>query len=93
MSPLLPLFVALLLSADCATPQYQKDSLLALYSSAGGPFWVNIWNISTDPCDDPSLWFGVGCNAARNSVTFLDVSNNNLTGSLPDLQLPDLTDM
>ena len=95
MSPLLPFFVGLLLSVDC-TPQYQKDSLMAFYIATGGPFWLNTigndhkWDNSTDPCETP-LWFGVGCGFGSNTVISLELIENNLTGSLTDLQLPDLT--
>ena len=66
----------------------QKDSLLSLFSATGGPYWINKdnWNVTTDPC----TWHGVACNASTGDVTQIFLNSNNLTGSLPDLQLPAL---
>ena len=88
---LLPL--ALALSVACLLPQYQIDSLVTLYNTTGGPFWASNtnWITPTDPCTSP--WFGVTCDASKENVTELRLSSNNLTGSLPDLQLPALSYM
>ena len=68
----------------------QKDSLVALYNSTGGPFWsLKQWDISTDPCN-PSPWAGVSCDGSASNVLRINLPNNNLTGSLPDLRLPEL---
>ena len=60
-----------------------RDTLMALYNSAGGASWTDkaSWG-TTDPLDD---WFGVSADANDN-VTALDLSGNNLRGTLP----PDL---
>ena len=81
----------LLFVVVCTLPQFQKDSLLALYDSTGGPFWATNtnWNTATDPCT--AAWFGVSCDDSNTNVKALRLSFNNLTGSLPDLQLPALT--
>ena len=83
-------FPCLLLLVFGLLRQNQKDSLLALYSSTGGPFWTNRanWNNATDPCTAP--WFGVTCDAQKEQVIWLDLPSNNLRGSLPDLKLPAL---
>ena len=60
-----------------------RDTLMALYNSAGGASWTDkaSWGTS-DPLND---WFGVSADANDN-VTALDLSGNNLRGTLP----PDL---
>jgi hypothetical protein len=68
-------------------PEY--DALMAIYTSTGGPGWSNsvgVWG-SGDAC----AWFGVTCdqdgtpsdNASH--VIDIDLTSNNLTGSLPPL--------
>ena len=87
------LFVALLLSAVFSLAQVQIDSLLAFYMSTGGPFWFNNanWNLTADPCAPPG-WYGVICDPSKTTVEefWFGGGNNNLTGTLPDLNLPDL---
>jgi hypothetical protein len=90
MRPLLLCFVALLFSVDCLTLPDQKTSLVGLYNATGGPFWTNQWDVLTDPCDPGLKWFGVSCDSSGQKVVALDLYFNNLTGSLTDLQLPDL---
>ena len=92
MQPVLLFVVALLLSVDCSLPPDQKNSLIDLYDATGGAFWTTKWNISTDdPCDPP--WFGVACDSLNLNVVDLDLPQNNLVGSLPDLLLPALSSM
>ena len=87
MLRLLLFFVCLLLSADCTL---QRDSLLAFYYATGGPSWTTVWDTLTEPCDAP-LWYGIGCTASI--VDGLNLPSNNLSGTLTDLQLPDLLNM
>lgn len=58
----------------------QRDSvaLLALYNSTGGTSWTNQWNFD-QPIDN---WYGVTTNA-NGDVIELDLTNNNLSGALP----------
>ena len=92
MRPVLLCLAALLLSVDCSLLPEQKTSLIALYNATGGPFWTHTWDLLTDPCDDS--WYGVSCEYyLRNSVVDLNLNINNLTGSLPDLELPDVMTM
>ena len=60
-----------------------RATLMALYNSAGGASWTDkaSWG-TTVPLND---WFGVSADANDN-VTALDLSGNNLRGTLP----PDL---
>ena len=82
--------VTLLLSVDCFTLPEQKNALIVLYNATGGPFWTIPfpWKHSTDPCT--SSWWGVRCDPLKERVIELFLIGYNLTGSLPDLQLPDL---
>ena len=84
------LFPFLFLCVACMLPEERRESLIALYNATGGPFWTNKanWNTS-DPCATPT-WFGVSCDAFNDSITGLSLLANNMTGSLPDLQLPSL---
>ncbi len=57
-----------------------RDTLMALYNSAGGASWTDNTNWgSMDPLDD---WFGVSADA-DDRVTALDISGNTLNGTLP----------
>ena len=87
----LVLFLVGALCVTCSLPSNQKDALLALYQSTGGSFWFNNsnWDVATDPCT--ALWFGVICDPLNENVASLSLPNNNLTGSLPDLDLPELS--
>ena len=79
---------ALILFVACILSQPEKDSLLALHAATGGPSWFTVWNTSTDPC--AASWIGVVCDFSGSSVMALDLTQNNLVGTLPDLQLPTL---
>ena len=69
----------------------QRTSLLALHGATGGPFWFTKWNLAApDPCVS---WFGVSCNIPGDSVVGLALPSNNLTGTLPDLLLPNLLNL
>ena len=68
-------------------PEY--DTLMAIYTSTGGPAWSNstqVWG-SGDACN----WFGVTCDQDGTTgdntshVTGVDLTNNNLSGTLPPL--------
>ncbi len=68
---------------DCATqaeiPEAECNALVALYNSTGGASWTNHTNwLQTDT---PCSWYGVSCTAGL--VTGLNLSSNNLVGSLP----------
>ena len=88
------LFLASVLSVACSLPQDQIDSLNALYQSTSGSSWDKYfgWNSTTDPCGSSkdNGWFGVKCDSFNTSVISLVLTNNGLSGSLPDLRLPDL---
>ncbi len=75
-------------SAQCTHPDF--DALMDLYNATDGPSWNfnGGWTsgadgTSCDPCDfnNEGPWYGVLCNGGR--VTFLDLENNNLVGTIP----------
>lgn len=57
-------------------PDY--NALVALYNSTNGNNWTNSWNL-TAPIN---TWFGLTFDT-NNRVEFLDIYNNNLTGTIP----------
>jgi Leucine-rich repeat (LRR) protein len=71
-------------------PQTEKDALLALYNSTNGNNWTNKtgWNFSTPVT---SGWYGI--TIVGGHVTGINLSNNNLTGTIPAAigQLTELT--
>ena len=62
-------------------PVQECSDLLALYDAANGPDWTyhDNWQENDEPC----TWYGVGCNAGH--VQELQLWDNHLTGTLPDL--------
>lgn len=80
--------------AQCEHPDL--ESLVALYNTLDGPNWQlkGGWNnVSSDECDPCNYfggtWTGVVCDS-NNRVVALDLTNNNLTGTLYDIDLPKL---
>lgn len=60
--------------------QVQKDALIAFYQATDGDHWNNHTNWCSDkPLDE---WYGISCDL-DGSVTTLDLSENNLSGSIP----------
>ncbi|MDE2715522.1 MAG: hypothetical protein OXI33_00710 [Chloroflexota bacterium] len=62
---------------DCAT---ERDVLMELYNSAGGPGWTESDNWDTNAA--LSDWYGVTVDDAGR-VSALDLSQNNLSGAIP----------
>jgi len=60
-------------------PQGECQALVALYNSTNGSGWTNHsgWLATDTPCS----WYGVTCDAGH--VTWLSLSINQLTGSIP----------
>ncbi|MGK0363734.1 MAG: Leucine-rich repeat (LRR) protein, partial [Saprospiraceae bacterium] len=68
--------------AVCSHPD--KPALIELYESTNGQNWTNTWDTTTcNVCD----WYGVSCYEGER-VAEIQLNNNNLSGSIPDLQLP-----
>jgi|GEM_PF-2424326 len=60
-----------------------NQELIKLYNAAGGQKWANSWDVQ----GDISAWYGVTVNG-QGRVTEVDLSSNNLVGTLPYMNLP-----
>lgn len=62
-------------------PTAQHNALVDLYNSTSGAAWTNRtnWTVAADEC----TWYGVTCDAAHTTVQGLQITGNNLKGSLP----------
>jgi WD40 repeat protein len=83
-------------SCDSVTtiPKTECESLVALYDSTNGDMWANTarrWKQTNNPCS----WYGVTCRSRNGlgTVTYLNLTKNNLQGALPDLNLPNLEEL
>jgi Leucine-rich repeat (LRR) protein len=63
-------------------PAAERNALIALYNSTNGAGWTNRTNWLGGPGTE-CTWYGVTCTAAGTSVTKLLLSQNNLTGPIP----------
>jgi len=85
-------------SAFADVSQVERDALMALYSSTDGANWKNAswngWGTKPNVCETSSFkgdgWVGVTCNTEATHVIKLSLSNNRLTGPIPD-SIGDLT--
>ncbi|OQX05222.1 MAG: hypothetical protein BWK80_52490, partial [Desulfobacteraceae bacterium IS3] len=68
-------------------PKTECESLVDLYNSTNGPGWTNKtgWNVTNTPCS----WYSVSCGSGH--VTTLNLNTNQLSGTIPDFNLPNLT--
>jgi Leucine-rich repeat (LRR) protein len=78
-------------SAHAAIPQSQRDALVALYQSTNGQAWVGKLNWLGAPGTE-CTWYGVTCGDGETSVHQINLSANNLVGTLPP-QLGQLSDL
>lgn len=62
---------------DCKS--IDRINLLAVYDSLGGPNWINTWDLS----QPISTWHGVLLDEQGECVIGLNLSNNQLSGSIP----------
>ncbi|MDQ7916077.1 hypothetical protein RBU60_00675, partial [Mesonia sp. MT50] len=84
----------ILFNENCANPDVstqERNALIAFYNATGGTNWTNITNwTTTTPVTE---WYGVTVEEISGflRITEINLSNNNLTGNLPDLvDLPEL---
>jgi hypothetical protein len=71
--------------AHAAIPPSERAALLSLYAATDGANWTHNDGWSTALADTECSWYGVTCAGSGNNVTFLQLTNNNLTGELPSL--------
>ncbi len=85
---------------DCI-PLAERNALIALYNATGGDSWTNKnnWRHPDDPQQfnvhgSESLWYGVTLSADLKHVIKLNLSNNWVSGPVPDLNnLTELTEL
>ena len=74
------LLVAFVFMVSADVPDMERSALVALYNSTDGDNWTDNRNwMSGDPCANE--WYGVYC--SEESITFLELFENNLTGQIP----------
>ena len=87
-----------LASAQEAIPTVERQALIALYHSTNGDGWTNNSGWKTAPLSPDGFampgtesgWYGLTVDPGTEQVTQIDLSDNNLVGSLP-AELGDLT--
>ena len=86
---LLVLFTLFSFAMKAQVSQEERNALIAFYKATDGANWTNNTNWDTDPnsTSDVNTWFGVTARnvAGRYSVVILDLPENNLIGSFPDI--------
>ncbi len=67
-------------------PQSECEALVALYTNTNGPGWTNKsgWLQTNTPCS----WYGITCVGGH--VSRIELSSNQLSGSIPNFNLPNL---
>jgi hypothetical protein len=70
--------------AHAAIPASKRQMLLDIYADAGGANWATNTGWNGAPGTECS-WYGVSCDDADAHVTAIDLSDNNLTGTVPAL--------
>jgi hypothetical protein len=78
-------------AAKAAIPAAERNVLLAIYDDGDGANWTHNdgWGgASGTECG----WYGISCDGAGDHITMIDLSENNLIGTLPT-SLQDLTQL
>ena len=88
-------------SAYAAIPAGQRQALIALYNATGGDSWTDNSGWKAEPVDTDGFampgteesWFGITTAGPNVTVTAINLSGNNLVGTLPTEigDFPDLT--
>ncbi len=74
-------------ATDCSVqtniPEIECQTLLTLYEKTAGNNWNENtnWNKTNNPCD----WIGISCAITGNYIAAIELTNNNLVGTIPDL--------
>ncbi len=72
------------LTAQAAIPTTERQVLLNLYTNTNGGTWTDHTGWNGDPGTE-CTWYGITCDGAGGHVTEINLSSNNLDGSLPSL--------
>lgn len=79
------LAIALTLPVSANIPQVEHDTLVALYSSTNGASWTKNTGWTSGASGTECAWFGITCDGAGTHVQKIELANNNLSGTLPNL--------
>jgi len=77
--------------AHAAIPAQERSALIDLYNSTNGANWTDKTNWLGAPGTE-CTWYGITCDAGSTNVTFINMGNNNLSGSIPS-SLGNLTNL
>ena len=84
-SLIVSILLALITTVVQATiPSSERTVLVALYTSTNGASWTTRTNWN-GAAGTECTWYGVTCNVGGTTVTGINLSSNNLTGTLPAL--------
>jgi hypothetical protein len=75
--------------SPCLKAEFQQ--LANFYSNTGGAGWSNKTNWLTNP--DLGTWYGVKLTPDKCHVQSIELAENNLSGGIPTLNLPELTNL
>ncbi len=87
---------AVSLTAQAAIPATERQALLNFYNATGGSSWIHNggWNngsggtgLAGSECGSANApaWFGITCDSGGSHVVGIDLQQNGLVGSVPDL--------
>ena len=85
-------FVLFLIKTNTTQAQCLKNDsleLIKLYKATNGANWTNKWDLSKPV----NTWHGVGLTSSGCNVETIKLTRNRLTGSIPDLHLPELENL
>lgn len=92
MKKIIILFIFFLLPLQLVfsqVPQEERDALISLYNATDGRNWKyrTLWSTNPNSTSDVSNWYGIKVEKinGQDHVTEIDLSRNNLSGTLPDL--------
>jgi hypothetical protein len=85
LSILLLALVSVLYMVDWANANIssiEREALIALFNNTNGENWTNKgeWN---GPAGTECTWYGITCDQSNTTVQMIDMSNNNLIGTIP----------
>ena len=85
-------FILFLIKTNTTQAQCLKNDsleLIKLYKATNGANWANKWDLSKPV----NTWYRVGLTSSGCNVETVRLARNRLTGSIPDLHLPELENL